>query len=80
MIRHIGVVKTIRISNIMTEIKANIEEEFVEGISYFSFITHSRILDIERLGKILFVISFSSSLLECRLLWLHSLHVVKTIY
>ena len=52
MIRHIGVVKTIRISNIMTEIKANIEEEFVEGISYFSFIAHSGILDIERLGKI----------------------------
>jgi hypothetical protein len=35
----------------MTEIKANIDEEFVEGISYFGFITHSRILDIERLGE-----------------------------
>jgi len=36
----------------MTEIKANIDEEFVEGISHSNFITHSRILDIEIVGKI----------------------------
>ena len=48
----------------MTEIKANIDEEFVEGISHSNFITHSRILDIEIVGKIWLVISFSNSLLE----------------